>query len=72
MDQRLHNTTTVVICHPCEGSGFYYTEVLTDYHRGEYDTTQHVCHKCEGSGRLTETVKVTYEAYKQPKRWVEE
>lgn len=70
-DNRLYSKTTVVACYNCEGKGVYYTQTLTDYHRGEYDTKQHVCHICEGSGLLTEDVKVTYKPYKQPKKWAE-
>jgi len=69
MDQRRHSDTTVVVCYNCKGEGVYYSQHLTDYHRGEYDTKQHICHTCEGTGLLSEIVVVKYEPYNQPKRW---
>jgi hypothetical protein len=51
---------------------FYYSQHLTDYHRGEYDTKQHICHICEGSGLLSEIVVVKYEPYKQPTKWAKD
>jgi len=69
MEDRKHSDTTVVVWYNCKGKGVYYTEHLTDYHRGEYDTKQHICHVCEGTGLLSEIVVVKYEPYWQPKRW---
>jgi DnaJ-class molecular chaperone len=71
-EDRKHSETKVVVCYNCKGEGFYYSQHLTDYHRGEYDTKQHTCHICEGSGLLSESVVVKYEPYTQPKKWVKD
>lgn len=42
----------IKVCPTCGGKGFTTRDVLTDYHRREYDTEFHQCVRCEGSGRL--------------------
>lgn len=52
---------SVVVCGSCDGKGYTTRDVLTDYHRREYDTEMHKCCRCEGSGRLE--CKVTTETW---------
>jgi len=47
---------TILICTTCEGAGVVHNEVLTDHHRGEYDSTDEICRTCKGSGRRIKTV----------------
>lgn len=55
----------VIICYECDGKGFITKSVLTDYHKGEYDSFDHFCKKCKGSGRIikTTTTNVTEEPF---------
>ena len=50
-------TSTVGLCHMCEGRGYLVKEVLTSYHRGEYDDTLHECTACETLGLVTAVTK---------------
>lgn len=49
---RLHKSQTVELCDTCKGSGIYYWDELTNYHKGEYDTYSKTCPNCNGSGRM--------------------
>jgi DnaJ-class molecular chaperone len=49
---KVHRKQTVVMCDLCKGTGRYYKEELTDYHRGEYDSIRYDCKKCNSGGRL--------------------
>lgn len=66
IDLRLaHVTTNFSICTVCKGTGIYYREELTNYHRGEYDYFEETCHHCGGVGtfknkEITLKVSVQY------------
>lgn len=51
-------THEIVVCKKCEGRGYVIEEILTNYHRGEYDYKYHPCPRCKSSGRMN---KVTTE-----------
>lgn len=45
---------TVMLCTHCKGTGTYWREELTCYHRGEYDYFPEKCALCDGYGLLEE------------------
>lgn len=45
-------TSKIVLCQKCKGTGFYTTSELVDYHRGDYETNEHQCNSCVGDGRM--------------------
>lgn len=57
-------TVEVILCTACKGNGHIYTDVMTDYHKREYETYKTECKNCKGTGRLLKTTVVTYEAFK--------
>ncbi len=56
---RLSYGYALEVCDLCKGHGYLSRDVLTDYHRGEYDEERTPCHGCETTGRVN--VKVTTE-----------
>jgi hypothetical protein len=60
----MSTTVEVILCVACKGNGHIYTDVLTCYHKREYDTHISECKNCKGTGRILKTTVVTYDAYK--------
>jgi len=45
-------TSTIIICDYCKGSGKREQSRCTDYHHNEYDYWDIPCSRCKGLGRL--------------------
>ena len=58
---KIRSTSKILLCSDCEGKGQIFWDVLTDYHKGEYDTRSKTCPHCEGSGSVEE---ITYSSVK--------
>ena len=49
-------TTEIVVCHVCKGSGILTKAKLTCYHKGEYDYWKVECPHCKGSGLMQQKI----------------
>lgn len=57
----MSETSEVIICKQCEGTGLVGHSELQDYHKGEYRYWNTVCGICKGTGRLKKVVTITEE-----------
>ena len=57
MSDEMHTKHEVVICEKCNGFGESVTQILVDYHRGEYEDDYEICTWCNGTGRIFKTKK---------------
>ena len=48
-------SSEIVSCNQCEGTGYRTVDELVDYHKREYATEHKTCRKCQGDGRIVVT-----------------